>query len=153
MQFQQAQKGLNTGLATGINALQGRRAGVAGIGGLINQYNQGITGAGVAAQKQQNAEFQQLGSAAGQQTADTRYALQQNAIAPFQKSLQYDYSRLGGANAVVNAGLSNITAGASTEALGITKALNPSAYQNMGLGYGGGSGYYGGYGGLNQGYQ
>ena len=133
-QYAQAQKAANTGLATGISALQDRRSGVGGIGALTAGYNNSLQNAGVKAEQSQNQRFGQLGQAANAQLNDSRFGYQQNQEAPYQKNLQLDYAQLGGANSLISAGLSNIGTGAQT--YGLQAMRKDPKYQNPGYGYG-----------------
>lgn len=117
LQYQNALKAANTGLGAGINAAQDRRSGVASIGALTGQYNNNLQRAGVQAEQTQRGNFAQLGQAANMQSGESRFDFQQNQLAPYQKSLQLEYAKLGGANSLISAGLSNINSGAQTYAL------------------------------------
>lgn len=138
LQYQNAQKAANTGLATGINALQSRRAGVGGIGSLVTGYNNNLQRAGVQAEQTQRQNFQQLGQAANAQLNDSRFAYQQNQVAPYEKNLQLDYAQLGGANSLVSAGLTNVNSGLQTGALDLMRRKygpNPPLPPNNSYGY------------------
>lgn len=130
------QRGLNQqGLATGLAAAQDRRSGVQAAGALTQQFANNNMKAGAAAEQEGNRAFAQLGQATNVKSADDKFAYEQNQVAPYQKNLQLQYAKLGGANSLIGAGLSNIGSGLQTGALGVMR----------GRGYGTGVGNDGSY--------
>jgi hypothetical protein len=128
------QKNLNQqGLAAGLAGAQDRRSGVQAAGALTQQFANNNMKAGAQAEQEGNRAFAQLGQATGAKSGDDKFAYEQNQVAPYQKNMQLNYARLGGANSLVSAGLSNIGSGLNTGALGVMR----------------GNGQYGGYGGGN----
>lgn len=126
VQKSQNQQGLGAGLA----AAQDRRSGVQAAGALTQQFANNNMKAGAQAEQEGNKAFAQLGQATGAKSADDKFAYEQNQVAPYQKNLQLDYAKLGGANSLISAGLSNVGSGLNTGALGVMR--------NNGYGYGGG---------------
>lgn len=117
LQYQLAQKAAGTGLGANLAGSTTRRQGPQFTGAAVGQYQNQLQSAGVAAQRQQQGEFAQVGQATGMQAGEQKYAFQQNQVAPYQKNLQLQYAMLGGANQVLGAGLSNINSGLSTGAM------------------------------------
>lgn len=115
-QYLTGKKAADTGLATGIAGLQDRRSGVGNIGALTGGYSNSLQKLGAQAEQTQRQNFAQLGQASNAQLNDSRFAYQQNQVAPYQKNLQLDYAQLGGANSLISSGLTNINSGLSTGA-------------------------------------
>ena len=110
--------GRNT--ATGINALQDRRSGQAGISSILRAANDASLNAEVAAEGQKNQRFGELGSATGMKVGEDDKAFQQNQVLPFELRTNLQAMKLQGANQRTNAGMQNIFGGLQTIGGGIT---------------------------------
>lgn len=112
--YQQQQRNIQRGTATGIGALQDRRSAVGGIGKLIQAQNDASLNAGVAAERQQMQAFGQLGQAAGMQAGEDRQAFNINKLMPYQNKYNLLAQKAAGGNQIMNAGLSNVFGGLSS---------------------------------------
>tara|TARA_R110000868_G_scaffold222281_2_gene474190 strand:+ start:1189 stop:1917 length:729 start_codon:yes stop_codon:yes gene_type:complete len=98
--YKRNMQGIDRGVATGINALNDRRSGIAGASSILRSANDARLNANVAAEQQQNQRFGVLGQATDAKAREDRY------------KFDTEYNRLaakasGGAQ-IFNAGLSNI---------------------------------------------
>jgi len=118
LEYQLANKNANAGVAQGLTAFQDRRAGLAGIGGLIRQRNNTLLQAGANAQSK-------LGQATQMKTADNQRVFNINKMLPYQKQFSLLASKASGGNQTMSAGLSNIFGGLQTGATGFLKQ-NPN---------------------------
>lgn len=110
--------GRNT--ATGINALQDRRSGQAGISSILRAANDASLNAEVAAEGRRDNMFGQLGGAAQLKTSEDDKAFQQNQVLPFELRTNLQAMKLQGANQRTNSGMQNIFGGFQTALGGIT---------------------------------
>lgn len=120
VQKSQNQQGLGAGLAAATD----RRSGVQNAGALTQQFANNNMKAGAQAEQEGNKAFAQLGQATSVKSGDDKFAYEQNQVAPYQKDLQLDYAKLGGANSLVSSGLSNIGSGLQTGALSVMRNQN-----------------------------
>jgi hypothetical protein len=119
MEYQLAQKNANAGVASGLSAFQSRRAGLAGIGGLIRQRNNTLLQAGASAASK-------LGTATQMKSADNQRVFGINKMLPYQKKYSLLAAKASGGNQEMSAGLSNIFGGLQTAASGyIPKTTQP----------------------------
>lgn len=135
IEYQTGKKEANMSLATGINALQDRRSAVGNIGALTGNYNNSLQRLGAQAEQTQQRNFSQVGQAANMQREDSRFAYEQNQVSPYQKNLQLQYAKLGGANSLIGAGISNINTGVQTGALMAMRNKGYGGYNPYGGGY------------------
>ncbi len=91
------------GLATGLNNLQGRGSALAGIGNLVQGYNNQALRAGAAAESQQAQDLANLGTATQLKDREDKYKFEAKANLLSQKA--------GAGSQTMNAGLSNIFGG------------------------------------------
>lgn len=106
--YQQQQRNIQRGTATGIGALQDRRSAVGGITKLIQAQNDASLNAGTAAERQQSQAFGQLGQASTMQQGEDRMAFQVNQMMPYEKKYNLLTAKASGGNQMANAGMSNI---------------------------------------------
>jgi hypothetical protein len=110
-QYQYAVNQAKSNMAAGINALNSRRSAVGGISNLVALTNNAGQRAGVQAEQEQNQRFGQLGQAANMQANQDEMAYQYNQLMPFERRYNLLAQRAGGANQMMNAGLSNLFGG------------------------------------------
>lgn len=91
------------GLATGLNNLQGRGSAIAGVGNLVQGYNNQALRAGAAAEDQQQQDLANLGTATQLKDREDKYKFEAKANLLSQKA--------GAGAQTMNAGLSNIFGG------------------------------------------
>lgn len=91
------------GLATGLNNLQGRGSAIAGVGNLVQGYNNQALRAGAAAESQQGQDLANLGTATQLKDREDKYKFEAKANLLSQKA--------GAGAQTMNAGLSNIFGG------------------------------------------
>jgi hypothetical protein len=116
-QYQIARKNAQLGTATGLNALQDRKSAIGGVGRLIGIQDQALENAGVNAERQKQANFGQLGSAASMKNSDDRYKFSNNILDPYQRKLQLSMMKAGAANARYDAGIQNAFGGLTNAAM------------------------------------
>lgn len=109
--YGQQQQQIGRNFNAGLGALQDRRSGLAGIGGLVAASNDASQRAGVIAENERNRRFGELGQATQMQNADDRMAFDVNQMLPFQKQSQLLAMKAGAANSRVNAGAQNLFGG------------------------------------------
>jgi hypothetical protein len=112
-QYLAEKKAADSGIATGIGALQDRRSGLAGIPKLIGLSDDAMNKAGTRAVQEQNQRFGQLGSATQMKAGDDRYDFQINKLMPYQKELNTLTEKAAGSNQRFDAGLTNLFGGLS----------------------------------------
>jgi hypothetical protein len=112
--FKMQQQNANRGLASGLNALQGRRAALAGVSNLVQGYNDSSLKAGAAAEQQQGQNLSQLGQAAGAKAGEEQRAFQINQQDPFERKYNLKSMKAGGGVDIMNSGISNIFGAANT---------------------------------------
>lgn len=91
------------GLTQGLNSLQDRRSAVAGIGTLVQGYNDANLKAAANAEQEQAQALGQLGQAAGMKAQEERY--------PFELKANMLASKAAGGNQIMNAGIGNAYGG------------------------------------------
>lgn len=111
-----------TGTAQGVGLLQNRRAGQAGIPGLIRAQNDALLNAEVASEQQRNQRFGQLGQATGMRAGEERTAFDINQMQPFERKFNLLAAKAGAGSQIANAGLQNVYGGLS--ALNQYKIIN-----------------------------
>ena len=109
--YKRQTRDINRGLATGINTLQDRRAGIAGASSLLRNYNDAMLNANAAAELEKSRRFNELGNAASRKAAEDMTAFQVNQMAPFERKYNLLAMKAGSANQTTNAGLQNIFGG------------------------------------------
>lgn len=110
LQYQQAQRGINNNLASGISAIQDRRSAGA-LPRLMSAADNQLTNAGVRAEQSQNQRFNELGRATQMKSGDDRYAFNVNQEQPYQRQYDLIAQKASGANRELSAGLQNINNG------------------------------------------
>lgn len=115
--YLQQQKNVNRSQAAGLSALNDRRGGVAGISRLVALGNDSLERAAANADAQAQS---QLGSATRMKAADNERMFNINQMLPYQKKFSLLSAKAGGANQLMNAGLSNAFGGIQTAALGFS---------------------------------
>lgn len=98
--YKRNMQGIDRGVATGINALNDRRSGIAGASSILRSANDARLNADVAAEQQQNQRFGVLGQATNMKLGEDRYA--------FDTKYNLQAAKAAGGNQIFNAGLSNI---------------------------------------------
>lgn len=111
-----AKKNAAGGLATGLNFLQGRKSALAGVGGLVQQYDNNLDRAGAQAEARRGQELSILGNATGMKAGDDRFGFNVNAMMPYQNKRNLYASQLSGANQLLNSGLQDIGSGINNAA-------------------------------------
>jgi len=117
------------GTAAGLNALQGRRSALAGVGKLVGIQDNALQKASAMAENQRNVEFNQLGKATGMKAADDRTAFQYNQLAPYENKRQLLGAKASGYNKMLSAGIQNIFGGAGNFAKLKTSGTNTTDLQ------------------------
>ena len=108
--YQNAEKTINRGLGTGVNALLDRRSS-GNVAGLVQGAEDQLQKAGVQAEAIQSRNLSQLGQAAGAKAGDERYAFGINQEAPFERRYGELSQRLQNSRALFNSGVSNLFSG------------------------------------------
>lgn len=99
------------GLATGINALQDRRSGTAGVSSLLRGYNDAALDSSVAAENEKSRRFGELGTATGMKAGEDRLAFDINQVQPFERKYNRLSQKSGASSSIVNAGIGNVFGG------------------------------------------
>lgn len=118
--YKRQTQNINRGVATGINALNDRRSGQAGISSILRGSNDAYLNAEVAAENEKSNRFGQLGNATGMKYSDDKYVFNQNEVVPFELKTQLAAMKLQGANKRANAGTQNMFGGVQTALTGYT---------------------------------
>jgi hypothetical protein len=106
--YKRQSQNINRGVATGINSLQDRRSGQAGISSILRGSNDAYLDAEVAAENEKSNRFGQLGAATGMKSSDDQRVEELNVFEPHRNKLaMYGAKATGGAN-IMNAGISNV---------------------------------------------
>lgn len=98
--YQNQMQNAGRGLATGIGALQDRRSALAGVGGLVQGYNDSALRAAAAAEQQQAQNLSQLGQATQLKDREDKYK--------FENKYNLLSMKAGAGNQTANAGFQNI---------------------------------------------
>lgn len=101
------------GTASGLNALQGRRSALAGVGKLVGIQDNALQRAAAGAEEQHNRAFGQLGQATGMKAADDRTAFQYNQVMPYENKRQLLGAKASGYNKMLSSGIQNMFGGAA----------------------------------------
>jgi len=101
------------GTAAGLNALQGRRSALAGVGKLVGIQDNALQKASAMAENQRNNAFNQLGKATGMKASDDRTAFQYNQVMPYENKRQLLGAKASGYNKMLSSGIQNLFGGAS----------------------------------------
>ena len=112
--YRTQERNIQRGLASGINALQSRRAGIGGISKLVQGQNDAMLNATAAAEQQQAQAFGQLGQASQMQAGEDRQAFNINKLMPYQNKYNLLAQKAAGGNQMMNAGISNAFGGLSS---------------------------------------
>lgn len=112
--YRMQERNIQRNQATGINALQSRRAGIGGISKLVQGSNDAMLNATAAAEQQQSQAFGQLGQAAGMQAGEERQAFNINKLMPYEKQYNLLAGKAAGGAQTMNAGLQNMFGAASS---------------------------------------
>lgn len=139
--YKRQMRDIDRGVATGINALQDRRSGLAGASSILRAANDAKLNANVAAEQEKNQRFGVLGQATNMKAGEDRMAFDINENQPFERKYNLLAMKAGGGNSILNAGLSNIfNAGQNISNMGMLDKMYGS-----GTGSGGGSSVMGAY--------
>lgn len=114
--YQQGQTNINSNLASGINATQDRRAGLAGISNLVAQSNRASLANVANAEKIQGQNLNQLGNASRAKLGEDRMAFKINQQDPFERKYNLLAMKAAAAAKQKNDGLQNIFGGLSNGA-------------------------------------
>jgi hypothetical protein len=133
--YKQQSQQATRNLATGLNAAQDRRGGLASIAGLVRGSNDSLLRAGVAAEQQQRA---MLANATRMKSMDNQRVWEINKMMPYQKKFTLLGQKAAGGNAKANAGWSNLFGGLQT------MAMSAAPQDGTNGGGGGGKGFFGG---------
>lgn len=139
--YKRQMRDIDRGVATGINALQDRRSGLAGASSILRAANDAKLNANAAAEQEKNQRFGVLGQATNMKAGEDRMAFDINENQPFERKYNLLAMKAGGGNQIMNSGLSNIFSGAQN-------AINYGMLDKMygsGTGSGGGSSVMGAY--------
>ena len=104
--YRHSMQGAERGLAGGISALQDRRSALAGVGKLVQGYNDASLKSAATAEGQQAQALGQLGQAAGMKTQEEKY--------PFELKYGLLASKASGGTSIANAGIQNLGNAASS---------------------------------------
>lgn len=107
-QYQAGQQGIQRGMATALNNLQGWGASVAGATKLAQSQADALTRLGTNVEAQRAQRLGQLGQAAQAQTAEQARAFDINEMTPYNRQLQLKQMKAQAAADQYNAGLQNI---------------------------------------------
>jgi hypothetical protein len=122
--YKSQMKGIDRGVATGLQSLQDRRSGIAGTSSILRASNDAKLNANVAAEQRRDNLFNQLGQATQMEDAERKFLFNQNEMLPWETRANLKLGMLGqklqGANQRTNAGMQNIFGGFNTIASGIT---------------------------------
>lgn len=129
MMYQNAQNRIAQSQAGGINALQDRRAALAGVGAIVGQGQNALNQAGAQAEQMRRQDFSMLGHAAGMKTSDDQTAFQYNQLLPYQKRMSIFGAKASAGNQMMNSGLQNMFGGISSAAELGAFNKNPSVQQ------------------------
>ncbi len=112
--YKMQQQNANRGLASGLGALQNRRAALAGVSNLVQGYDDASLKAGAAAEQQQGQNLAQLGQAAGMKAGEEQMAFNINEQQPFERKYNLKAMKAGGGVDIMNSGISNIFGAGNT---------------------------------------
>ncbi len=118
--YKRQQQNIGRNQATGINALQDRRSGQAGISSILRAANDASLNAEVSAEQQKNQRFNELGGATNMKVNEDDKAFQQNQVMPWELRTNLAAQKLQGAVQRQNAGMQNIFGGIQTIGGGYT---------------------------------
>lgn len=116
-EYLEAKRRTDEVLATGMQGLQDRRSGVAGVSRLVGLGTQAGNQQVATAQRESNRRFSELGSATQAMASENRRAFDINVMQPFQREDMLRRQRLAAANARFDAGLQNIGGSFMTKAM------------------------------------
>ncbi len=111
--YKRQTKNVLRGTAQGLGMLQDRRTGQAGVSGLIGRQNDALLNAEVAAEKEKDIRYGQLGQATGMKAGEDKMAFDINQQQPFQRKYNLLAMKAGGGASTMGAGISNLYGGAS----------------------------------------
>ena len=129
--YKRQQQNIGRNQATGINALQDRRSGQAGISSILRAANDASLNAEVAAEQQKNQRFNELGGATNMKVNEDDKAFQQNELIPWELKTNLAAQKLQASSQRQNAGMQNIFGGFQTIGGGFT----PGGGSGSGSGY------------------
>lgn len=115
-QYQAGQQGIQRGMATALNNLQGWGASVAGATKLAQSQADALSRLGAGIESQKGQRLNQLGQAAGAQTAEQARAFDINQMTPYNRMLQLKQMKAQAAADQYNAGLQMLGSAASNAA-------------------------------------
>jgi|GEM_PF-1617694 len=116
MEYKATKQQIGQGVVQGLNSLQDRRSGLAGIPTLMANQNNSLLKAAVAGEQRKAQEFNVLGHAIGMKAGEDKAAFQQNQIAPFEKNYNLLAMKAAGQAQVQNANIQNAYNNASSAA-------------------------------------
>lgn len=106
--YKRNMQNINRGVATGINALQDRRSGTAGVSSILRAANDAALNTEVAAENERSNRFNQLGGATNMKAGEDRMAFDINKMQPFQNRLALYGAKASGGTNIMNAGLGTL---------------------------------------------
>lgn len=123
--YRMQQQNIARGATQGISALQDRRSGLAGIGGIVRGQNDALLRAGANAEQQQ---LRMLGDATRLKASDDNRVFQINKMLPYETRRSLLASQAAAGNQILNSGLTNIFGGLQSGMMGLqgnNKNTNP----------------------------
>lgn len=106
--YQNAQRTAGQSQAAAISNLQDRRAGVAGVGAIMQGTDNSLQKAGSTAEGLQRQDFGMLGHAAQMEAGEGREAFDVNNMLPYDQNRALYEAQASGGNQMENAGIQNI---------------------------------------------
>lgn len=106
--YNNAQRVAGQNQATAISNLQDRRAGVSGVGAIVQGTDNQLQKAAGTAEGIQRQDFASLGHAAQMEAGEERQAFDVNSMLPYDQNRALYEAQASGGNQMENAGLQNI---------------------------------------------
>lgn len=107
--YKRQNRDIDRGVAQGINSLQDRRSGIAGVSSILRAANDAKLDANVAAEEQRNQRFGELGNATQLKAGEERTEFDINKQQPYERKYNLLAMKAGGGNQIMNSGLSNLS--------------------------------------------
>lgn len=121
--YKRQMQGIDRNVSNSIAALQDRRSATAGASSLLRAANDATLDANVAAERQRDQRFGELGGATNMKAGEERTAFDINQMQPFERKYNLLAMRAGAANELANTGLSNLFSGLQNTS--ITNSMYP----------------------------
>lgn len=113
-EYKATAQGIKQGTVQGLNYLQDRRSGLAGVPNLIANQNKGLLDTAINQERRKDIDLSVLGDATSLKSREGDKEFQFNKIAPFEKNYNLLALKGGAYNEIANAGLQNIFNGLSS---------------------------------------